>query len=100
MVNIFSSPTFYMDYMKLPTADDPVSKEIQQNPKFWPYFKDALGAIDGSHQFFCPSITSRCVLKPRRLYFPKLPFCMSIFSSILLHSHWMGRFSNRCLTMG
>ena len=56
MVDIFSSPTFYTNYMKLPTADDPVSKEIQQNPKFWPYFKDALGAINGSHiKFSAPA---------------------------------------------
>ena len=54
MVDIFSSPPFYTDHVKLPTADDPVPPEIQQNPKFWPYFKDALGAIDGSHINFAP----------------------------------------------
>ena len=49
MVDIFSLPPFYTDHVKLPTADDPVPTEIQHNPNFWPYFKDALGAIDGSH---------------------------------------------------
>ena len=32
MVDIFSSPPFYTDHVKLPTADDPVPPEIQQNP--------------------------------------------------------------------
>ena len=49
MVNIFSSPPFYTNHVTLPNANDPVPPEIQQNPKFWPYFKDALDAINGSH---------------------------------------------------
>ena len=61
MVDIFSSPPFYTDDVKLPTVDDPVPTvdnpvppEIQQNPKFWPYFKDALGVIDGVISIFQP----------------------------------------------
>jgi hypothetical protein len=27
----------------------PTSPEIQNNPKFYPFFKDTLGAIDGTH---------------------------------------------------
>ena len=56
MVDIFSSPPFYTYHVKIPTVDDPVPPEIQQNPKFWPYFNDALGAIDGSHiKFAAPA---------------------------------------------
>ena len=40
MVSIFSSPPFYTNYVRLPNANDPVPPEIQQNPKFWLYFKD------------------------------------------------------------
>lgn len=49
MVLIFSSSPFYTKYIRLPTADDAVPSKIRQNPKFWPYFKDALGALDGSY---------------------------------------------------
>ena len=52
MVNIFSSPPFYTNHVKLPNANGPIPLEIQQNPKFWPYLKDALGAINGSHTNF------------------------------------------------
>ena len=54
MVNIFSSPPFYTNHVRLPNADDSVPSEIQQNPKFCPYFKDVLGVIDRSHINFAP----------------------------------------------
>jgi hypothetical protein len=49
MLFIFSSPPFYSKYVQLAVANDPASSKIRNNPKFWPFFKDALGAIDGSH---------------------------------------------------
>ena len=35
--------------MRLPEADSPTPPEIQHSPKFYPFFKHALGAIDGTH---------------------------------------------------
>ena len=35
-------------YIKQPTGDI-VQKEIQEKPRFYPYFKDCIGAIDGTH---------------------------------------------------
>ena len=49
MLDIFSSQPFYTTHVRLPTHDTPVSSEIRDNPKCWPYFKDAIGAVDGSH---------------------------------------------------
>ena len=49
MLNIFSSNPFYSHFVSLPDADTPLSSEIRNNNKFWPYFKKALGALDGSH---------------------------------------------------
>ena len=49
MVIIFSSPPFYTNHVQLPIGTDPVPPEISNNPKFWPYFKDAVGAVDGTH---------------------------------------------------
>ena len=53
MTIIFSSPTFYNKYIKLPGADMPIPDQIRHNPKFQP-FHDALGAIDGSHIHIAP----------------------------------------------
>lgn len=59
MLIIFSSPPFYSKYVQLPRAGDPVSPHIRHNPKFWPYFHDALGAIDGSHIHCAPPSSQR-----------------------------------------
>jgi hypothetical protein len=48
MLNIFSSPPFYMQYVSLPDPDE-VPPEIKENPKWFPFFKDVIGALDGTH---------------------------------------------------
>ena len=47
MMDILSSPPFYTMYVQFPSGNTILVK-IQQNPKFFPYFKDMIGAIDGS----------------------------------------------------
>ena len=49
MLVFFSSAPFYNQYVHLPPIGAPTPPEIQKNPKFFPFFKDALGAIDGTH---------------------------------------------------
>jgi hypothetical protein len=49
MIHIFSTPPFYTNYVKQVTPYDPPASYLQENPKLWPYFQRALGAIDGSH---------------------------------------------------
>lgn len=56
---IFSSPPFYTAHVHLPTADSDVPPQIRNNPKFWPFFKDCLGAIDGSHIHSATSASER-----------------------------------------
>jgi hypothetical protein len=36
-------------YIPLPNANTPLPDTFSQNPKFMPYFKDCIGAIDGTH---------------------------------------------------
>ena len=50
-----SSPNFYNQYVHLPTADDPVPPSILNNPKWFPFFEGAIGAMDGTHINCCPS---------------------------------------------
>ena len=49
MLVIFSSPPFYTKYVNPPFEGDPIPDYIRLNPKFYPYLKDAIGAIDGTH---------------------------------------------------
>ncbi|CAL1402175.1 unnamed protein product [Linum trigynum] len=37
------------EFLKQPNATTPVSSKIANNSRFFPYFKDCIGAIDGTH---------------------------------------------------
>jgi hypothetical protein len=49
MLYIFSSKPFYSDFICQPRSTDSCSSYILSNPKFNPFFKNAIGAMDGSH---------------------------------------------------
>jgi DDE superfamily endonuclease len=59
MLDAFSSPAFHNTYVRLPRDDDPIPNEIATNPKFFPFFAGALGAIDGTHIACVPSAEER-----------------------------------------
>ncbi|KAJ7593605.1 hypothetical protein C8J56DRAFT_711151, partial [Mycena floridula] len=46
ILNMLVSPLFYGSYVKLPPAKIP--PEIRNNPHYYPFFKDCIGAVDGS----------------------------------------------------
>ena len=49
ILNAVTSPMFYYTYVKLPTQSTPLDSYISENPKFYPFFKGALGALNGTH---------------------------------------------------
>jgi hypothetical protein len=49
MLIYFSSAPFYTDNVHLPHDHDPVPSKILTNPKFFPFFRDCRGAMDGTH---------------------------------------------------
>ena len=66
MLAIFSSSPFYSTYVRLPRAADPVPPEIRNNPRFFPHFSDAVGAIDGTHISCIPSAEERHTARNRK----------------------------------
>jgi DDE superfamily endonuclease len=66
MLIFFSLAPFYNNYVKLPSADAPIPPEILNNTKFYPFFKDTLGAIDGTHINCCPSAADRQSSRDRK----------------------------------
>jgi len=66
MLVIFSSPGIYTRYVRLPHANDPVHPSIQDNPKYYPFFKDAVGAIDGTHIACTPAAAERDAARNRK----------------------------------
>ena len=65
MLPFFSSPPFYNDYVQLPCTGAPILPEIQNNTKFYPFFKDVLGVIDGTHINCCPSAADQHAARDR-----------------------------------
>ena len=49
ILNAVTSPTFYKTYVKLPTQSTPLAPYIADNPKLFPFFKGAIGALVGTH---------------------------------------------------
>ena len=49
MLGIFSSAPFYTNFVHQPQSTDFPSLYIVDNPKFHPFFENAIGGIDGSH---------------------------------------------------
>ncbi|KAG2038484.1 hypothetical protein BDR03DRAFT_861725 [Suillus americanus] len=50
-----SSAPFYNKFVYLPWEDTLIPPEISGNPKFFPHFEEALGAMDSTHIIYCPS---------------------------------------------
>jgi hypothetical protein len=66
IVTIFSSPPFYTAHVRQPVASDPIPPQIRGNSKFFPFFKDAVGAIDGSHIHSSPPASMREACRNRK----------------------------------
>jgi hypothetical protein len=49
VLHALTSEQFYRAYVRLPTLHTPLAEEIRSDKKFFPYFKDCLGALDGTH---------------------------------------------------
>lgn len=66
MTNIFSSAPFYTKYIQQPLSSFSVAQYLEGNPKLYPFFKDAIGAIDGSHIAAAPPSSLRVACRNRK----------------------------------
>ncbi|KIY60800.1 hypothetical protein CYLTODRAFT_336833, partial [Cylindrobasidium torrendii FP15055 ss-10] len=66
VLNAFSKPFFYSRYVQLPNATDPTPPEIRNNPKLYPFFANALGAVDGTHINAASSAEQRQAARDRK----------------------------------
>ncbi|KIM67423.1 hypothetical protein SCLCIDRAFT_40316, partial [Scleroderma citrinum Foug A] len=66
MVKIFTSELFYSKYISLASSTTDVHPNIVNNYRFFPYFKDAIGAIDGSHIPASPPLCDHATYRNRK----------------------------------
>ncbi|ESK93947.1 transposon en spm sub-class [Moniliophthora roreri MCA 2997] len=55
VLDAFTEPDFYNCYVCLPDANAPIPAYILNNPKLYPFFKNAIGTVDGTHICCWPS---------------------------------------------
>src|ERR1700683_3716367 len=92
MLFIFSLHPFYTNQVILPTAGDPVPPEIREEPKFWPYFKDAVGALDGSHIHSAPPVNQHSANRNRKGFLSQncLFACSFDLKFVFAYTGWEG----------
>lgn len=62
------SQDFYGHYVRLPGPNSDVPREIRSNKAFFPFFKDALGATDGTHIMVVPPTEDAARFRNRKGY--------------------------------
>ena len=95
MLVIFSSPPLYTNFIRPPKVGDPVPEYIFNDPKLYPFFEDALGAINGSH-FNAFAASDRDALCDRNGSLTTNALAICDFSMRFLHtqSGWEGSVAN------
>jgi hypothetical protein len=96
MLDIFASHPFYTTHTHLSITNAPVSSVIHNNPKCWPYFHNAIGAIDGSH---IPSSASHHLYYCNGKDFVSQN-CLFVCNFDLKFTYRMRGISNRFMTLG
>ena len=66
MLYVFSSKPFYSDFVHQPRSADPPSAYIFGNPKFYPFFEDVIGAMDGVHFISSGTAEERALARDRK----------------------------------
>jgi DDE superfamily endonuclease len=82
----------YFQTVRQPTSTDPIPDEIQQNTKFWPYFKDCIGAIDGTHIYIYIPTAEQAAWRNRKGFISQNVFaaCSFDLQFIFIHAGWQG----------
>lgn len=87
-----ASAPFYTLNVRLPTVNDPVPDFIRNNPKLFPFFEGALGAIDGTHINCAPSAAERHAARDRKggITQNTLAACTWLMRFVYVVSGWEG----------
>jgi hypothetical protein len=86
-------------HVYLPNNASLVPIKIRNNPKFWPYFKDAIGAVDGSHIHAAPPLCDRPSYHNRKGFISQncLFICDFDLKFIYTLTGWEGSATDACI---
>ncbi|CAK5270801.1 unnamed protein product [Mycena citricolor] len=85
---------FYKKYVHLPL--DQTTPEVKSNPKFYPYFRNCRGAIDGSHFYAWVAAEAAPQYRNRKGFLGRnvLAACNFVMLFIYILSGWEGSASD------
>ena len=92
ILSIMSSHPFFTRLVVLPTPATPMPDIICYNPRFWPWFQGALGALDSSHFNISPALKERSNCCNCKGYLPMncLFVCTFDFLFVFAYTGWEG----------
>jgi hypothetical protein len=78
--------------VRQPAATHPIPDEILYNSKLWPYFKDCVGAIDGTHIHAHIPTTEQASWRNRKGFISQNVFaaCSFDLQFTFIHAGWQG----------
>ena len=96
ILDVLTLEKVYGTYIKLLTRNSPVPQEIRDSPDFWPFFKDCISAIDGSHiPVFVPeSLRARFCDRKGQILQNVLAACSIDMAFLYLLPSWEGSTAN------
>ena len=99
MLTIFSSSPFFTQFIRLPNINDAIPPEIKTNPRRYPFFKDAIGALDGTHIQCYPKKEERHAYRDRNGLLTQncLMACNFDLQFLYVLSGWEGSISDSLL---
>ena len=99
MVHFFSSDPFYSKYVCLPGASSQVLPQICYDPKFLPFFKDALSVLDGSHFASSPPRAQQPFCRNHKGFISQncLFVCSFDFLFVYAMTSWEGSANDACV---
>jgi hypothetical protein len=96
MLYIFSSNPFYSDFVHGPRSNDPHSPYIFRNKRFYPFFENAIGAMDGTHFISSGSAEEQAIARNHKGLVTQncLAACDFDYNFTYISSGWEGSVSD------
>ena len=82
----------YQHFVQLPTLDTPLAVRIARDSRYFPYFKDCIGAIDGTHIAMSVPVADQTRYRNRKGFLSQnvLAACDFDLSFVYVLSGWEG----------
>jgi hypothetical protein len=99
VMRCFLSPYIYGSIIQNPTISTPLSFTIKDNYQYYPWFKDCIGAIDGTHIPISPPENEMAAFRNRKGFLSQnvLAACDFDMRFTMVLSGWEGSVSDSTL---